>query len=172
MASSPFLIVWPPERRWGINFVLGDKMSNFVYFKRNVKYVVGGRFFPTDPIGFTLTGDNPYVAVKVENLRDFKLANKRTLMDGLIVETPEPSVDWETPNAITDEQAEEFVKKPVVALRHELAALTSVPTLYKLLDTAKRLERNQKSINAIQARIDEVEPEEDSFAFRSVAKTM
>jgi hypothetical protein len=148
-------------------------MGNFVYFKRNVKYVVGGRFHATDSIGFTLTNDNPYVAVKVENLRDFKLANKRTIQAGLIVEAPEPTIDWDVPNAITDENAVEFVKKPLVALRNELAAITSAPTLYKLMETAKALERNQKTLNAIQARIDEVEPEEEeNFALRPVAKVV
>jgi hypothetical protein len=57
-----------------------------LYYKRNVNYVVGGRFFPTDATGWTMTNDYPiFVVIKPDNLRDFKLANKRAIIEGLIV---------------------------------------------------------------------------------------
>ena len=126
-----------------------------IYYKRNVNYVVGGRWDINDRRGWAMTGENPYVAVPEDRLRDFKIANKQNILKGLIVETAEPSLDWETPNTITDEQAEALVKN-LFGLKKTLPTLTEAPPLFKLLQEAKDQQRSQKIINLIEERIEEL----------------
>lgn len=132
------------------------------YFRTNVKYVIGGRRFIGDAIGFTLTQENPVVSVSDDQLRDFKTANKRTLIEGTIVETTEPNVDWETVNAITDEEAVELVKN-YAQLKQKLDTVTSYPTALKLLQVANDSDRPTKTVKLIEAKVSELEPE-DSFS--------
>ena len=142
-------------------------MSELVYYKRNVPYVIGGRFTLDDWKGFTLTSENPYVAVKVENLRDFKIANKRLILEGLMIESEEPVIDWETPNAITDEKAAELVKS-FIGLKNTLPSLTSIAAVDKLLETARELDRPRKTIQLIQKRLDELAGDsEEDFVSRA-----
>jgi len=140
-------------------------MAELIYYKRNVNYVVGGRFFLGDWQGWTLTNENPYVAVDKEKLRDFKIANKRAIIEGLIVESTEPSIDWETPNAVTDEKASELIKN-YFALKNELPKIDSLSTLYKILEAAKDQNRPKKTITLIENRVEEVggETEEVTLA--------
>lgn len=129
--------------------------ETLIYFKKNVPYPVGVRFFVKDPVGKTLTDNDPYVAVDKKKLRDFKRANRIHLMDGLIVETKEPDLDEETPNSISDEQATEIVKN-VIVLKKTLAQLTSDAPVIKLLDEAKLQKRPSKTIELIQAKLIEL----------------
>ena len=126
-----------------------------VYFKKNVRYPVGIRFFVKDPVGKTLTDNDPYVAVDKKKLRDFKRANRIHLMDGLIVETAEPTYDEETPNSISDEQAAEIVKN-VLILKKTLSQLTSDAPVIKLLEEAKLQRRPAKTIELIKKRLVEI----------------
>lgn len=135
-------------------------MSDLVYYKKNTKYVIGGRYHITDSQGWTLTDINPYVAVKKENLRDFKLANKRIIIEGLIVEAQEPSIDWETENAITDEDARELVKN-YMQLKQKLEKIDSFQTANKLLEVAKETDRPTKTIKLIESRVAELGDEEE-----------
>lgn len=142
----------------------GEKeMSDMVYYKRNVNYVVGGRHFIGDTTGFSLNAITPYVAVKRENLREFKIANKQSIMDGLIVETGEPSVDWETDNAVTDEQAKELVRGNFIQLKQRIESITSLSTASKILDIAKQEDRPVKTIKLLESKVAELTPEEEDF---------
>jgi hypothetical protein len=136
-----------------------------IFFKRNVDYVVGGRFFPTDATGWTMTNDYPYISVKEENLRDFKIANKRAIIEGLIVQSEPPNIDWETPNTITDEEARELVKQ-FLPLKQKLQQVTSVSAVAKLLDIAKKDERPPKTIKIIEARLAEISDDDEEFSER------
>ena len=100
-----------------------------------------------------------------EKLRDFKIANKRAIIEGLIVESTEPSIDWETPNAVTDEKASELIKN-YFALKNELPKIDSLSTLYKILEAAKDQNRPKKTITLIENRVEEVggETEEVTLA--------
>jgi len=136
-------------------------MAEFVYYKKNVPYVVGGRMFRTDAIGFTLTNNHPWVAVPVEQLREFKITNKDSLMAGLIIETGEPTLDWETDNAISDEQALALVKGNFLTLKKTLERISSVPIITKMLELAKENDRPRKTVAAIEARLAEIQEDDD-----------
>jgi predicted HNH restriction endonuclease len=126
-----------------------------VYFKRNVSYTVGGRFSTQDAKGFVLNREQPWVSVSVDNLRDFKVANRRALVEGLMVETDEPSVDWETPNALTDEVIDELLKN-YLKLKATVVEVTSEAILAKMVERAKQQNKSAKTISLIQNRLDEV----------------
>lgn len=132
-----------------------DKPVDLTYFKRNVSYVVTGRYDITDRRGWSLTNENPYVAIASDRLRDFKIANKYAITKGLIVEVAEPNFDWETTNAITDEQVEELVKN-LFTLKKILPTITAEEQLFKLLNEAKAQDRSPKIVKAIEERIEEL----------------
>lgn len=135
-------------------------MAESVYYKRNVGYVVGGRYHSTDTQGWTMTNDYPYIKISVDNLRDFKVANKRAIIEGLIVQSDAPDIEWETPNTVTDEEAVVLVKN-FAQLKQKLAQITSVSTAAKLLEIAKELERPVKTIKAIEAKVAELSDDEE-----------
>lgn len=127
-----------------------------VWYTKNVNYNVGVRMFPKDNDGVILTGAEPFVSVDEANLRDFKQANKRILIESLIIPTTEPSVDWETDNALSDDEVETLVKN-YLALKNRLPKIDSLPILYKLVEAARTQDRAKRIISMIQARIDELE---------------
>lgn len=137
-------------------------MTDLIYYKRNVKYVIGGRFFVGDPQGWTLTESSPYISVKQDALREFKLANKRAIIEGLIVQADEPNIEWETTNAITDREAVDLVKNYML-LKQTLEKIDSHQTAIKLLETAKELDRPTKTIKLIESRVAELDEGEDEF---------
>jgi hypothetical protein len=128
-----------------------------VYYKKNVPYRVGVRFNPRDTQGLVLTDEWPYVAVEKDKLRDFLQANKHGLINGLIVESTEPPLDFVTANAITDEQANILVKN-LFALKKQLQEIDSEPAVLKLLEVAKEQNRSKKIIDAIMERYEEISP--------------
>jgi len=136
-------------------------MGDFVYYKKNVPYVIGGRFHSRDSIGFSLTPVQPCVAVPVEGLRDFKMANKTSLIEGLIIPADEPTLDWETDNAIGDEQALELVKGNFLTLKKALDKISSTAIVVKMLDIAKETDRPKKTLAAIEARLAELQEDEN-----------
>jgi hypothetical protein len=136
-------------------------MADFVYYKKNVDYVVGGRFNSRDSIGFTLTPHQPWVAVPIEGLRDFKMVNKNSLIEGLIIPADEPTLEWETDNAISDEQALELVKGNFLTLKKTLEKISSAAIVAKMLDLAKETDRPKKTVAAIEARLAELQEDEN-----------
>lgn len=130
-------------------------MGKLVYYGKNVKYNVGVRKFLGDRDGLLLTGSNPWVAIPEDELRDFKIANKSSLLSGLIKEIPEPELEWETANAVGDDEVRQLVKE-YFKLKQRLPQIDSIPILYKMLEEAKSQDRAKRIINLIQARIDEV----------------
>jgi hypothetical protein len=140
-------------------------MADLIYYKRNVGYVVGGRFFLGDPNGWTMPNDNPYVAVPADKLREFKLANKRIILEGLIVPSDPPSIDWETENAVTDDEAKELVKN-YLQLKQRLQKMDSLSAVIKLLELAKETDRPTKTIKLIEARVAELDEGDEDFGKR------
>ena len=129
--------------------------KKIVYFKRNVSYTVGVRFHAQDSQGFILNSMQPWVAVAVEKLKDFKMANRQIIMEGIIVETDEPSVDWETPNAIEDEDIDALLKN-YLKLKSVVATVDSASILSKIVERAKDQNKSAKIISLIQNRLDEL----------------
>lgn len=123
------------------------------YFTTTVKYIIGGRRFIGDEKGFVLTERNPYISVKDEDLRDFKLANKEAFVKGLMVPTKEPAIEWDTPNAITDEKAAELVKLSYMSLKAEVSKITSLPHMAKIVELAKDEDRPNKTIRMLEERL-------------------
>lgn len=136
-------------------------VKEFVYFKKNVSYVVGGRFFIGDPQGWSVTDLNPYVAVDKDRLRDFKVANKRAIVNGLIIPADEPALDWETNNAVTDEMAVDLVKGNYLTLKKALEKIDSIVIVGKLLEAAKENDRPKKTLAVIQSRLEELKEDDD-----------
>lgn len=133
-----------------------EEAKKFVYYKRNVPYTVGVRFHVMDSQGYILNKAQPWVAVPADRLRDFKLANRRALEEGLILEMgEEPNVDWVTPNALTEEQMDEMLKS-YLKLKATLPELTSGGIVAKLLERAKEQNKSVKTISLIEARLEEL----------------
>lgn len=131
-----------------------------VYYKKTVLYTIGVRYFRDDSKGKVLTNDDPVIAVDEDKLRDFKLANKAAILSGLIMETSEPSIEWETDNAITDEEMTNLTKS-YLALKMRLQKIDSLPTLYRLLENAQTNDRTKKTLGLIHDRIDMLETTDD-----------
>lgn len=136
--------------------------EDIVYFtyKKNVPYYnVGVRRSLRDNDGIMLTNEFPTVRVEEKDLRDFKMANKYGLLQGLIVSIEEDTMDWELNNSLTDEQAEELLKN-YARLKSVLPTIDSPPIVQKILTLATEQEKPKKTISIIQARLDEITPEE------------
>lgn len=130
-------------------------MADMVYYKRNVGYTVIVRRFVGDSNGVSLNGLTPTIAIPANELRDFKLANKRTILEGLIVPADEPEIDWETPNALTDEDINNLLKN-IPKLRKALQTIDSVSTLSRMLEAAKVQDKSEKVKQAIRERWEEL----------------
>lgn len=143
-------------------------METLKYYKVNVPYPVGVRFHSQDATGRVLSERDPYIAVTEVGLRDFKRANKYAIINGLIIETTEPSFDWESPNMIDDEKAAELVKN-VFVLKKALAEITSPSVVRKILEEAKTQNRPAKTIKLIEAKLEEIDDVvDDVFQMRGV----
>jgi hypothetical protein len=145
---------------------IGDNMETLVYYKVNVPYPVGVRFHMRDAQGRVLTVVDPYVAVKEEDVRDFKRANRYAINNGLIVQSTEPSYDDESPNMLDDEKVDALVKN-YLALKNALPEITSVSIIVKILDAAKDQNRPTKTLKLIEARLAEFE-EESPYSMKGV----
>lgn len=135
---------------------MAEEKEKMFYFQKNVLYTLGVRFYRGDPDGAVLNSAQPWVAVKESQLRDFKLANKRSFVQGLLKEIEEPDVDWETPNSISDEEVTDLVKN-WLKLKSRVPTIDSLPILYKMREEAKVQDRAKRITSLIQARIDELE---------------
>lgn len=139
--------------------------KEFMYYTKNVSYFVGVRLNLNDPIGRILTYDNPIIAVDMDGLRDFKIANKRAILEGLIVPTDEPNLDWEVSNAISDTEITDLLKN-FLKLKARLPGITSVAIAYKILNAAKDQNKSPKVIGLIEEHISDIEELVDDPTFK------
>lgn len=131
--------------------------TEYTYFKKNVGFNVGLRFFLRDADGIVLTEANPYINIEKNKLRDFLQANKHAIQKGLIVQCDEPSFDFVDANTVTDEEAEEIVKNLFI-LKKRLPDISSEATLGKLYEAAKRQKRAPKILELIEDRLADISP--------------
>lgn len=131
------------------------KMTERIYFKRNVGYTIGVRLFPGDWNGVALTVENPVVGIDADKLKDFKRANKSLLERGMLIQIPEPSTDFENANLLTDEEITEVIKNPL-KLKKLLKEMDSEPAITRILEEAKFQGRPPKTVALIQARLEEI----------------
>ena len=134
----------------------------YITYKKNVIYNVGIRRFVGDNDGVILTNEIPSYRVEEDLLRDFKIANRRVITEGLIVEAEEESLDWDVSNAVTDEQVQDLLKN-YAKLKSTLNTISSVPVVQKILIAANDKDASKRTISLIQARLDEITPEDETF---------
>lgn len=135
-------------------------------FKKNVPYYnVGVRRSFTDTDGVILTNEFPTVRVEEDDLRDFKMANKYGLINGLIIEVEEDDLEWDLSNALTDEQVVELTKN-YAKLKSVLPTVTSPAIAQKILAIAKENERGKQVIKLIESHVKEITPDEDEIIRR------
>lgn len=132
---------------------------DLLYWRKTVPYTVVLRRHVLDNIGVALNGEHEWTAIEADGLMDFKLANKRMILDGVIVPMDTPTIDWDTPNALTDEQMDDLLKN-FLKLRSSLKTLDSTPTLTRLLERAKQQDKSQKVKDAIRERLQEITGDE------------
>lgn len=134
-------------------------MGNLVYYKKNVPHTVIVRRNVLDKIGYSLNLHNEYIAIEEDSLRDFKIANKSLILEGVILPANAPDIDWETPNALTDEDVTDLLKN-YLKLKNSLQSIDSVSTLLKLLEAAKAQDKSEKIKGLIRNRLEEVSGDE------------
>ena len=130
-------------------------MAGIVYYKKTVPYTIIVRRDPTDVAGVSLNVVQEWVAVKEEDLRDFKVANRQHIIEGIIIETEEPNVDWVTPNQLTTKDMDELLGH-YAKLKSALGSIDSLPIVGNLLERAKELNKPTKTISLISTRIEEL----------------
>lgn len=136
-------------------------------YKKNVPYYnVGVRRNFLDTDGIMLTNEFPTVRVEEKDLRDFKMANKYSILNGLIKEVEEDVIDWDITGILTDEEAFELTKN-YAKLKSALPNITSGPIVQKMLAIAKENERGKQVIKLLETRLAEVQPEGDEFITRT-----
>lgn len=133
--------------------------KELIYYKRNVPYTVIVRRNAIDTQGVSLNTLTPWLALEADDLRDFKIANKKLIIEGIIVPTATPDVDWETPNALTDEDITELLKN-YMKLKSTLEEIDSVSTLSRMLEASKSQEKSDKIKKLIRARLAEISDDE------------
>lgn len=139
---------------------MATEKEELFYYKTNVPYTVAVRFHMQDVKGKALTTNDPYVVIKESDLRDFKRANRKSIADGMIIETKEPNWDAASPNSLEDEKATELVKN-IFALKKALAEFTSEVPVRKLLEAAEEQKRPSATIKAIKNRLVEITGDEE-----------
>lgn len=128
------------------------------FFKRNVNLSVSVRFYYGDRDGVVLNSYRPMIEVKEKDLKAFKDVNKKAILSGLIVEIPEPIDDWETSNALTEEDISALLSN-WLKFKNTIDTIDSIPVLYKMLEAANEKNSSKKIISLIENRIGLVEPE-------------
>lgn len=132
---------------------------DLLYWRKTVPYTVSIRRHVLDNNGMLLNASTEWVAIEADTLMDFKIANKKMILDGVIVPMDTPTIDWETPNAISDAEIDDLLKN-MLKLRSKLKTVDSAPTLLRLLERAKAQDKSQKIKDAIRERIEEVSGDE------------
>lgn len=137
-----------------------EEAKIFFTYKKNVPYYnVGIRRFRGDTDGVMLTNEFPTYRVEEKDHRDFKMANKRVILEGLIKEVPEEDIEWEVVNALSDEEVTELLKN-YAQLKSQLQRLTSLPVVQKIYTTAEEQDKSRKTLSLIKSRLDELTPDE------------
>jgi len=138
----------------------------FARFRKVTMGRVGG--LRLNPIRFTveeflLTGDSTdpkadpadfIVELWTEaEYRFFIRKNKRLIEKGSLVRTEKGEIVIDTTNQISDEEIDEVLSKPFLALKHKLDKFTSPVPVRRLLSRAIELDKSTGFVDAIKARL-------------------
>lgn len=91
--------------------------------------------------------------IKEMNREHFQAGNLRELEQEEMAEVKVPK----SPNQISDEEIEEILNKPFLALKNRLDKFTKVAPVYRFLTKAEEMEKSEKIMDAIRARMSEIE---------------
>lgn len=133
------------------------EQEEIVFYQKTTKYPIGVKESLKDVRGTVLNDEQPYVGVRKSLLRDFVLANRYAISNGLLMEIPEPPIEIITPNAYTDDEIKVLLKN-YIQLKKKLPEITSDSLLYRMLGIAKEESRPPKTVQLIQDRLEEVSP--------------
>lgn len=131
-------------------------MTDRVYFKKNANYNIGVRIFPSDWNGVVLTEENPYVGIDTDKIKDFKRANRVLIEKGMLIQSDEPSTDYENANLLSDEEVTLLVKGNVLKLKKRLNEISSDATVGRILEEARLQNKGEKTINMIMERMEQL----------------
>lgn len=129
--------------------------KDLLYWTKTVPYTVSVRRDILDNTGMIINNSIQWIAIEADELLNFKLANKQMILDGVLIQIETPTVDWQVPNAISNDEMDELLKN-LLKLRSKLKTVDSVPTLQRLLERAKEQEKSDKIKSEIKTRIKEV----------------
>jgi len=127
------------------------------YFKTNIGISLSVRFFRGDRDGVVLNPGNPFVEVAESKLKEFKQVNKSAILEGKLLEIPEPQESWETDNALSDEEIQTLLRNGL-KLKNAVKKITSLAILYKIKAAAEEKGAGQPTRELIDNRIFELEP--------------
>lgn len=135
-------------------------------YKKNVPfYNLGIRRFRGDNDGVMLTNEFPTFRVEEDDHREFKMANKKHILEGKIALVPEESLEWEVSNAVTDEEADELLKN-YAKLKSSLTNINSPAIVQKILARAEEQGKPKGTLSLIKNRLGEITPDEKDFIYR------
>jgi hypothetical protein len=85
--------------------------------------------------------------------------NRKHLESGAIIKYQRPLVQDEVTslNDISDDDIESLLRSPFLKFVNRLAKFTSTAPVYRVLEMAREMEKSVKIINAIEARIAEID---------------
>lgn len=85
--------------------------------------------------------------------------NREHFNRGNLKELTEENVpeEYVSVNQISDEEIEDVLNKPFLALKNKLNSFTSVAPCYRFLRAAEDMEKSEKILDSIRARITEIE---------------
>jgi hypothetical protein len=146
-------------------------------YKRYIKTVLGKVFvtilnpFSGKPEGVILAGrpqdekSRDEIVVNVWTAKEdvfFKRMNKAHFQSGNIRELAEEVqvVEKASPNEISEDEIFDLLNKPFLALKNKLERFTSVAPVFRVLAKAEELEKSEKILEAIRARVAELEVQE------------
>lgn len=91
----------------------------------------------------------------------FKRMNKRHLESGNIIRVKEVAkvekTEEEVYNTLSEEELEKILKKPFLTLKNALAKMTAEAAVFRILNKAEEMEKSEKIITAIRARLSEIQ---------------
>lgn len=108
---------------------------------------LNGKKYPVPPKGFAYL-DEDELAYLINTSKIFEVGSlvvdRNTVPEGIEI------VD--SPNALTDENITELLKKPVKQLVDDLAEITEVNVIDRILEAANKQDKSVKVVQTIEAR--------------------
>lgn len=157
-----------------INSAIFSAMQTGKPYKSYKKTILGQAFvnvlnpFFNQPEGRILRGNpntnDPDCIVDIWSEQEdvfFKRMNRKSLSEGVLVEfaraeAQEPTEE-ELMNSMSDEELEKLLASKFFTLSNALSKFTSEAPVYRLLSMAERMEKSEKILDIIRARLAEIQ---------------